>query len=96
LRSVLRHALASFLHNLAARAVAVGLRLLPTRSEEDLHLLSRVHAWRTKGSPSATRLRGLRPLTPPPQPSRSKSHRVRAERRLGELMEERWRAGRQG
>src|SRR5271169_4318781 len=30
------------------RAVAFGLRLLPTRSAEDLHLLSRVHAWHTK------------------------------------------------
>jgi hypothetical protein len=68
------------------------LRLLPTRSAEDLHL----NAWRRKGPPWATRLRGLRPLAPPPQPSRSKSHRVRAERRLGELMEEERRAGRQG
>jgi|SRR5580698_4675152 hypothetical protein len=51
------------------RAVAFGLRLLPTCSAEDLHLQSRVHAWHTKGSPSATRSRGLGPLTPPPQPS---------------------------
>jgi len=52
---------ASFPHGLAApsrivsrrsrlRAVAFGLRLLPTRSAEDLHLLSRVHAWHTKGA----------------------------------------------
>jgi hypothetical protein len=40
---------ASSPHGLAARAVAVSLRLLPTRSAEDLHLLSRVHAWHTKG-----------------------------------------------
>ena len=38
---------ASSPHDLAAHAVAFGLRLLPTRSAEDLHLLSRVHAWRT-------------------------------------------------
>ena len=30
------------------RAVAFGLRLLPTCSAEDLHLQSRVHAWHTK------------------------------------------------
>src|ERR1700693_4924264 len=30
------------------RAVAFGLRLLPTCSAEDLHLQSRVHAWPTK------------------------------------------------
>ena len=38
------------------RAVAFGLRLLPTCSAEDLHLQSRVHAWHTKpckGWPSA-------------------------------------------
>src|SRR6516162_4269286 len=29
------------------RAVAFGLRLLPTCSAEDLHLQSRVHAWHT-------------------------------------------------
>jgi len=56
---------ASFPHSLAApsrivsrrsrlRAVAFGLRLLPTRSAEDLHLLSRVHAWHT-----SSRRRGL-------------------------------------
>jgi hypothetical protein len=39
---------ASSPHGLAARAVAFSLRLLPTRSAEDLHLLSRVHAWHTK------------------------------------------------
>jgi hypothetical protein len=33
------------------RAVAFGLWLLPTRSTEDLHLLSRVHAWHTKDKP---------------------------------------------
>jgi hypothetical protein len=37
------------------RAVAFGLRLLPTCSAEDLHLQSRVHAWHTKGA--ARRLR---------------------------------------
>jgi hypothetical protein len=42
---------ASSPHGLAARAVAVSLRLLPTRSAEDLHLLSRVHAWHTKDKP---------------------------------------------
>jgi len=35
------------------RAVAFGLRLLPTCSAEDFHLQSRVHAWHTKA--------GLRP-----------------------------------
>jgi hypothetical protein len=35
------------------RAVAFGLRLLPTCSAEDLHLQSRVHAWHTKGARSA-------------------------------------------
>src|SRR5262249_34421498 len=33
------------------RAVAFGLRLLPTCSAEDLHLQSRVHAWHTKDKP---------------------------------------------
>ena len=33
------------------RAVAFGLRLLPTCSAEDLHLQSRVHAWHTKRPP---------------------------------------------
>jgi len=42
---------ASSPHGLAARAVAVSLRLLPTRSAEDLHLLSRGHAWHTKLAP---------------------------------------------
>src|ERR1700683_1817009 len=37
------------------RAVAFGLRLLPTCSAEDLHLQSRVHAWHTKDA--ARRLR---------------------------------------
>ena len=41
---------ASSPHVLAVRAVAIGLRLLPTRSAEDSHLLSRVHAWHTKGA----------------------------------------------
>src|ERR1700683_5683293 len=34
------------------RAVAFGLRLLPTCSAEDLHLQSRVHAWHTKDGPT--------------------------------------------
>src|SRR5215467_1342126 len=33
------------------RAVAFGLRLLPTCSAEDLHLQSRVHAWHTNDKP---------------------------------------------
>jgi hypothetical protein len=33
------------------RAVAFGLRLLPTCSAEDLHLQFRVHAWHTKTEP---------------------------------------------
>ena len=40
----------------ASRAVAFGSRLLPTRSAEDLHLLSRVHAWHTKIALDESRL----------------------------------------
>ena len=65
---------ASFPHGLAApsrivsrhsrlRAVAFGLRLLPTRSAEDFHLLSRVHAWHTS--------LGLRPRSVRPAPAHS-------------------------
>ena len=46
------------------RAVAFGLRLLPTCSAEDLHLQSRVHAWHTKAGasrPRAARGYGLDP-----------------------------------
>ena len=48
---------ASSPHGLAARAVAFSLRLLQTRSAEDLHLLSRVHAGHTKAASRRLRLR---------------------------------------
>src|SRR6516162_8825174 len=59
------------------RAVAFGLRLLPTCSAEDLHLQSRVHAWHTVlaalASPPATKA-----LNPDPFPCRSLRHVVYA------------------
>jgi hypothetical protein len=53
-------------------------RLLPTRSAEDFHLLSRVHAWHTKvvaalALPSATKA-----LDPDPSPCHSLRHAVYA------------------
>ena len=47
LRSVLLHASGFFPTPPRDRAVAFGLWLLPTRSTEDLHLLSSIHAWHT-------------------------------------------------
>jgi hypothetical protein len=58
------------------RAVAFGLRLLPTCSAEDLHLQSRVHAWHTLAvlaSPPATKA-----LDPDPFPCLSLRHVVYA------------------
>ena len=50
LRSVLQRPYGFFPTPPHGRAVAFGLRLLPTCSAEDLHLQSRVHAWHTKGA----------------------------------------------
>jgi hypothetical protein len=52
--------------------------LLPTRSAEDFHLLSRVHAWHTKGASGARIASGAKALDPDPFPCRSLRHAVYA------------------